>query len=39
MLNQDLIKKQKASGILSNLGLKAWLSKISLFGNIFHNWR
>ena len=29
------IKKQKASGILSNVGLKTPLSKIPLFGDIF----
>ena len=32
--NQDFIKKQEASGILSNLGLKTSLNKIPLLGDI-----
>ena len=33
--NQDLKKKQGASGILGNLGLKAPLNKIPLLADIF----
>ena len=29
------VKEQEANGLLSNLGLKTWLSKIQLFGDIF----
>ena len=29
------VKKQEVKGLLSNLGLKTRLSKISLFGDIF----
>ena len=32
--NQDLLKKQEASGILSNLSLKTSLNKIPLIGDI-----
>ena len=32
--NQDLFKKQEASGILSSLGLKTLLNKIPLLGDI-----
>ena len=32
--NQDLLKKQEASGILSSLGLKTLLNKIPLLGDI-----
>ena len=31
------VKEQEAKGLLSSLGLKAWLSKIALFGDI-HFW-
>ena len=32
--NQDLFKKQEASGILISLGLKTLLNKIPLLGDI-----
>ena len=32
--NQDLLKKQKAEGILSSLGLTTLLSKVPLLGDI-----
>ena len=32
--DQDLLKKQEASGVLSNLGLKTRLNKIPLLGDI-----
>ena len=32
--NQDLLKKQEASRVLSNLGLKTLLNKILLLGDM-----
>ena len=32
--NQDLLKKQEASGILNNLSLKTPLNKVPLLGDI-----
>ena len=32
--NQELIKKQEASGILGSLGLRTLLSKVPLLGDI-----